>query len=494
MKEQLAAAEAAVAELLQKRQDRWYPKFHIAPIAGWLNDPNGLCYFQGEYQVYFQHHPYSSVWGPMHWGHVASVDLVNWARRPIALAPSVEEDRDGAFSGSAVVTDSGETLRIYYTGHRWRNGVGEEEGSLQVQMVATSDDGISFRDKKLLIDSPEGLLHFRDPKVWKMDDTWYMVFGASSLENRGQVWLYTSSDMENWTFDRILFEDPDPNVFMLECPDLFPLGDKWVLQYGPMGTRPSGYGSRNVYGTGYVVGKWEPGEDFVQLTDYKMSDWGHNYYAPQTLETPDGRRVAFGWMGDFLIPLASQKEDAWSGQLTVPRRLTLGSSMDLVSQPIAELSQLRTDTVGLGAFTVDVNETVVLGEDLGGVEIEAEFDLASTTSDRVGFLVHKTEDGAHTFLGYDDLSGTVFIDRRLTGNGDRGVRAVPYRGDTLKLRIFIDRGSVEVFVNDGEATLSSLSFPNGGPRTVELSSEGGTIAVTSLKLHSLRSIWMAPDK
>lgn len=499
MKTQLEAAEAAVTELLDARNDRWYPKFHIAPIAGWMNDPNGLCYYKGRYQVYFQHHPYSPVWGPMHWGHVSSKDLVTWRREPIAFAPSVEEDRDGVFSGSAVASDDGETLYAYYTGHRWRNGANEDEGNLQVQMMATSKDGITFEDKKMIIDSPEGLLHFRDPKVWKMDDIWYMVFGASSADSRGQVWLYTSTDMNEWTFDRILFEDLDPNVFMLECPDIFPLGDKWVLQYGPMGPKPTGYSSRNGHGSGYVVGNWAPGEDFEPLTEYRMADWGHNYYAPQTFETPDGRRVVFGWMGAFTLPIASQKEDAWSGALTLPRNLSLSPELTLVSPPLEEVKKLREETQDLGSFKVAVNETVTLLEDAGPVEVEVEFDLTKSTSERIGFLVHKTPSGEHTYLGYDNLAGTVFVDRRLAGNGDRGYRAVPlrdlgYEEKTLKLRIFVDNGSVEVFVNDGQETITSFSFPSEGPRALELASESGTIAVTSLKLHRLGTIWEGEDR
>lgn len=137
------------------------------------------------------------------------------------MVPSIEADRDGVFSGSAVVSDDNQ-LVAYYTGHRWRNGVNEDEGNLQVQCMAVSDDGITFEKTGVIVECPEGLLHFRDPKVWRMGDTWYMVFGACSAENRGQVWLYTSTDMKSWEFDRVIFTDPNPRVFMLECPDMFP--------------------------------------------------------------------------------------------------------------------------------------------------------------------------------------------------------------------------------------------------------------------------------
>lgn len=495
MKEQLERAGAGVAKLLEGRSDRWYPLFHIAAKAGWINDPNGLSYFNGRYQVYFQHHPFGTQWGPMHWGHVSSEDMVTWRREPIAMAPSIEADRDGVFSGSAVVSDDNQ-LVAYYTGHRWRNGVNEDEGNLQVQCMAVSDDGITFEKTGVIVECPEGLLHFRDPKVWRMGDTWYMVFGACSAENRGQVWLYTSTDMKSWEFDRVIFTDPNPRVFMLECPDMFPLGDKWVITYCPMGTKPERYVARNGHNAGYVVGDWQLGGVFEQITDYRTIDWGHQFYAPQSFEAPDGRRIEYGWLGSFTMPIATQEVDGWCGQFTVPRELTLDKNNHLRSFPIAEIEQLRTETIDFGAFELGLNGDKVLVDDDGGaVEIELEVDLASTSAERIGLRVHNTPDGGHTYVAYDDLAGRVDLDRRLTGNGDRGHRAAPYEGGSqLRLRVLVDRGSVEVFVNDGAESITSYSFPNKGPRAVVLCAESGVTKVNGLKVHRLRTIWESPDR
>lgn len=494
MKEELLQAEAGVVKLFADRNDRWYPSFHIAAKAGWINDPNGISYFNGRYQVYFQHHPFGTNHGPMHWGHVSSDDMVTWRREPIAFAPSIEEDRDGVFSGSAVVSDDGKLI-AYFTGHRWRNGVNEDEGNLQVQCMSESDDGITFGEKKVIVECPEGLLHFRDPKVWRMGDTWYMVFGACSADSRGQVWLYTSTDMRNWEFDRIVFEDPDPEAFMLECPDMFPLGDKWVILYCPMGPKPDGYRARNGHNAGYVVGNWKPGGAFEQLTEYRPIDWGHNYYAPQSFEAPDGRRIVYGWMGSFTIPSPPQLEDNWNGQLTVPRELTLDEDLHLRNYPIAEIERLRTETMTFAPFELGLNEDKVLVEDGEAVEIELDVNLAATTSERVGLKVHATPDGRHTFVAYDDLARRVQIDRRNTGNGDRGHRAAPYEGgDLLSLRVLVDRGSVEVFVNGGAESVTSFSFPGEGPRAIILTSESGTVAVQDLKVHRLGAIWEEPDR
>ncbi|MEU4207869.1 glycoside hydrolase family 32 protein [Rothia terrae] len=481
-------AEQAAMKLEKERNNRWYPSFHVAARSGWINDPNGLSFFNGRYQVFYQHHAYSAYWGPMHWGHVSSEDMVTFRREHVALAPSIEADRDGVFSGSAVVGDDGK-LYAYYTGHRWNNMFNDDDGALQVQCLATSEDGVVFTKHGVVVEGP-GLKHFRDPKVFRIDGIWYMIFGACSEDNRGQVWMYTSTDMFNWEFDRILFEDPNPDAFMLECPDIFPLGDKWVLIYCPMGPRKDAYQARNSHNAGYVVGDWAPGEDFKQLTDYRLIDWGHNFYAPQTFEAPDGRRICYGWMGSFTIGTPSQETDGWGGQLTVPRELSLDEDLNLINYPVAEIEKLRGEKTEFGSFVLGLNQDKVLLEQTPPCEILLDVDLSVTDSERVGLKIGLTEDGSHTYVGYDSLAERIFVDRRLVGNGDRGYRAAPFPGgDKLSLRILIDRGSVEVFVNGGVQSVTSFAFPNAGDRAVVLSSESGSITVDRLDIYPLDTIW-----
>lgn len=486
--DQLAAAEQANAELEAQVKQRWYPSFHIAAKAGWINDPNGLSYYQGRYQVYFQHHPYSTQWGPMHWGHVSSTDMVTWRREPIALAPSLEADRDGVFSGSAVTGEDG-LMYAYYTGHRWSNGINEEAGNDQVQCLAVSADGITFQKKGVVVQGPVELPNFRDPKVFREEGIWYMVFGATSTENRGQVWMYSSTDMLTWEFECILFEDPNPDVYMLECPDFFKLGEHWILIYCPMGVKKQGYASRNGHNAGYVVGTWEPGSEFKQLTDYRLIDWGHNFYAPQTFESPDGRRLGYGWMGSFTLPLASQAEDGWAGQLTVPRQFTLDTELKLMNVPIAELEQLRKTPRTFDKFQLEANESKSLLNGVDTYEFEVFLNLAESEAERIGFAIGFGDDASHAYIGYDDLSQRVFIDRRLTVC-DGGYRAAPApSGDLLKLRVLVDRGSIEVFINDGAETLTSFAFLNAGNRELRLTAESGHAVIESLTIWELGIIW-----
>lgn len=476
---------------------RWYPTFHVAAPAGWINDPNGLSYFQGCYHVFFQHHPYSSSWGPMHWGHVSGPDLVHLKHEPIALAPSLEEDRDGVFSGSAVEHDG--KLVTFYTGHRWRNGVNEDEGNLQVQCRATSEDGRTFTKDGVVIDDGGDLLHFRDPKVFFHEGQWFMVFGACSADNRGQVRLYTSSDLENWEFSCVLFEDPNPSVFMLECPDFFPLytpsGERyWVLLYCPMGRAKEGYSFRNDHTAGYVVGTWEPGQAFRPLTAFRMLDHGNEFYAPQTFAAPDGRRILFAWMGSFTIPAAPQTGgDNWFGQLTIPRTLHLTEDLRVEAEPIAEYESLRNSTLIDAPHTLAANESRLVCEDAGPCEITCTLDLDSSTAERQGIIVHRTAPGRGTYIAYDAQSGQLVVDRRTTGPGDLGYRSVAVAPGKLRLRIFVDRGSVEVFAHDGSGQrrcLSSYSFPDSGPRGIELLAESGGASISEMKVVTLGGIWV----
>ena len=500
--EELAKAEAGVAALAATRNDRWYPKYHIASNGGWINDPNGTCYYKGRWHVFYQLHPYGTQWGPMHWGHVSSEDMVTWRREKIMFAPSLEQEKNGVFSGSAVIDDNGE-LKFYYTGHRWWNGVDNSGPDWQVQMLATPDDDelTSATKQGMIIDCPTDEVnhHFRDPKVWKTAGVWYMTFGVSSADKRGQMWLYTSEDMVEWTFKTVLFEHPDPDVFMLECPDFFPIKDKdgnekWVIGFSAMGAKKHGFMNRNVNNAGYMIGTWTPGEAFVPETEFRPWDCGHNYYAPQSFNAggEDGRQIVYGWMSPFVEPVPMQ-QDGWCGQMTLPREITLGEDGDVVTAPVAEMEGLREDTVDFGMveFALDGEKTLL--DDAEAVEIEMTIDLAASTAERAGIKVHATEDGAYTYVAYDDQIGRVVLDRQAAKYGDKGYRTAPLTdaelaSGKLDLRVFVDRGSVEVYVNGGHQVLSSYSYAAEGPRAVKLVAESGSLKVENLKIHHLKSI------
>lgn len=482
--EELQRAEVGVDAMADALRDRWYPAYHIAARAGWINDPNGLSYHNGRYHVFFQHHPYSTKWGPMHWGHVTSSDLVHWDREPIALAPSIEADRDGIWSGSCVTGDDGR-LYAFYTGNHWINP-GANRAHLQVQCAAVSTDGTHFQKLGVVVPNQEKLGNFRDPKVWRQDDVWCMIVGQQSHENRGQISLYTSSNLINWDFAGILYQSPDPCVRMLECPDFFCLNGKWVLCFSAMGMKPEGYMARNYNNAGYVVGSWELGRPFEAFTDFRPLDWGHNYYAPQSFTAPDGRQMMYGWMSDFSFDTPSMG-DGWCGLLTLPRELSLRDDNVLLSNSVCEVEGLFGDSRTLEDVALNSNEELEITPSLRCGFVDLTLDLASTTAERVGLKIHQTANGCHLFVAYDAQTGCVVADKRCTEVGDRGYRAVPVSGNELRLRIYIDKSSVEVFVNDGEACLSELSFPSEGACSVVLTSESGRSAVSELAYAELRA-------
>ncbi|UUA86697.1 glycoside hydrolase family 32 protein [Corynebacterium pseudogenitalium] len=462
---------------LRHTNDRWYPAFHVAAPGGWINDPNGLCFFDGRFHAFFQHHPYSPAWGPMHWGHASSADLLEWREEPIALAPGEpgSDDADGIWSGSAVVHDG--TLYAFYTGNRWVNGVDDKDGKFQTQMLATSTDGVHFEKHGAVV--PPVKADARDPKVFSHDGRWYMTIGAE-VDGRGHVLLYTSEDLYNWSEAGSLFIDPDPNVFMVECPDFFFLDGKWVLIYGPMVRTPirSGYSLRNGHNVGYVVGSWEPGAQFVPETDFRLLDWGHHFYATQSFAAPNNRRLAFGWMGEFAHPLAS-REDGWSGQLSLPRELSLSDALTLHCAPAPEIAELFGPAETHDA-TLQAGETTILAPlEEAWLRVTPDLDqpvpLQTNTCEQVA--VHLIRDDARcAHIVFDTLAERIHLVLERGNGAGSGYRSMPWTpGDTLD--IYLDRGSIELFTADATETLSSLDFRGEGPRTVEIESVAGPVGV-----------------
>jgi beta-fructofuranosidase len=311
------------------------------------------------------------------------------------------------------------------------------------------------------------------------------------------MWLYTSHDMVEWSFERVLFEHPDPDVFMLECPDFFPVTghdgeEKWVIGFSAMGSKPHGFMNRNASNAGYMIGSWTPDEAFQPESEFRLWDCGHNFYAPQSFTAPDGRQIMYGWMSPF-DGSAPMQEDGWCGQLTLPREITLGADGDLHTAPVEEIGALRAASADLGAIELQANEEHIIADDAEAVEIELTLNLARSTAERMGLKIHATGDGSYTYVAYDDQLGRIVIDRQAAARGDRGYRSAPLSDEELSkgvidLRLFIDRGSIEVYVNDGRQVLSSYSYPSDGPRAIKLTSESGVAHTDALRIHRLKSI------
>lgn len=465
----LRRADLRVAEGAAKVADTFRLHYHLMPPAHWMNDPNGLVYFQGYYHVFYQHHPYGPQWGPMHWGHARTKDFITWEHLPMALAPSEDYDVGGCFSGSAVEKDG--VLHLFYTGVR------EEGGTLiQVQCRATSRDGIRFRKdhRNPLFTNfpPEGSVDFRDPKVWQHGGKWYMALG-SGKDGRGKVLLYRSNDLSQWDYVGVAAESDGTQGTIWECPDLFPLGDKHVLLVSPMGTEPR----RVLYAVGemdYEVGKFQA-ETWGEL------DKGPDFYAPQTFFGTD-RRIMLAWMQSWEGEIPSQKHN-WAGALTLPRELMLDSARRLQIRPLPELKRLRADL----AFASDLvlqGETRILPScslQERGLEAVLRVELAGTSAAQFGIAF-----GEGIRVGVAKGDWRVYLDTTRASRGHRGRYSCKLSSgqEKLEIRIFLDRSSVELFGAGEAACLTARVYPSSPELVPQVFARGGVLKA-SLELWSL---------
>ncbi|EPT3936011.1 glycoside hydrolase family 32 protein [Escherichia coli] len=468
MKQRLALAQSALEKLCARRGNAWYPIFHLAPPAGWMNDPNGLIYFNGRYHAFFQHHPASAYQGPMHWGHATSTDMLHWQHEPIALAPGDKYDRDGCFSGSAVDDDG--VLSLIYTGHICLDDRGNDSIIREVQCLATSHDGIHFEKQGCVLTPPEGIMHFRDPKVWHEDGSWWMVIGARDASDNGQVLLYRGTSLRDWHLEHVLAHSAAGKSYMWECPDFFRCGNFHWLMFSPQGMPPSGYRFRNLFQRGVLAGSWKPGSVFALKGGFEELDYGHDFYAPQSMLAEDGRRIIMAWMNMWDSPVPTRSE-AWAGCLTLPREVFERDGR-LCQRPVREVESLRKKCQPLSP--VRLQGLQLLTENVQAAELLVTWHTVDSHAEHYGV---RLGDGLRLYV--DNQAGRLVLWRYYPEEGLDGYRSVELPDtEYLTLRIFLDRSSVEVFVNDGEATLSSRIYPQADSRQLSLYAAHGDAILT----------------
>lgn len=468
MKQRLALAQSALEKLCARRGNAWYPIFHLAPPAGWMNDPNGLIYFNGRYHAFFQHHPASAYQGPMHWGHATSTDMLHWQHEPIALAPGDKYDRDGCFSGSAVDDDG--VLSLIYTGHICLDDRGNDSIIREVQCLATSHDGIHFEKQGCVLTPPEGIMHFRDPKVWHEDGSWWMVIGARDASDNGQVLLYRGTSLRDWHLEHVLAHSAAGKSYMWECPDFFRCGNFHWLMFSPQGMPPSGYRFRNLFQSGVLAGSWKPGSVFALKGRFEELDYGHDFYAPQSMLAEDGRRIIMAWMNMWDSPVPTRSE-AWAGCLTLPREVFERDGR-LCQRPVREVESLRRKCQPLSP--VRLQGLQLLTENVQAAELLVTWHTVDSHAEHYGVRL-----GDSLRLYVDNQAGRLVLWRYYPEEGLDGYRSVELPDtEYLTLRIFLDRSSVEVFVNDGEATLSSRIYPQADSRQLSLYAAHGDAILT----------------
>ena len=303
MNQRLLFAQAYEEDAARQIPQESRPAFHLTPRVGWMNDPNGFSFYKGEYHLFYQYNPYKTEWADMHWGHAVSADLLHWRYLPAALAPDDWYDADGCFSGSAVELPDGRQL-LMYTGVRKASR--DSADALQVQCLAIGD-GRNYEklEKNPVLtgdDLPEGMspYNFRDPKVWREEDgTYRCLVGACNGEQLGRLALFRSADAMNWRFESVLAENDGRLGLMWECPDFFRLDGKAVLLISPQYMLPEGFEYHNGNGTCCLIGETDETGKHFSWSHHQSIDYGIDFYAPQTILTPDGRRVMIAWMQNW---------------------------------------------------------------------------------------------------------------------------------------------------------------------------------------------------
>ncbi|MBR1384605.1 MAG: glycoside hydrolase family 32 protein, partial [Ruminococcus sp.] len=319
-------------------KNNWRQLLHLEPEKGWLNDPNGLSFFNGDYHFYFQYAPESAYGaGGKCWGHWAGKTLTDWKFTGAVLRPDFPDDRSGVYSGCGIVKDG--LLYLFYTGNVKEDGDHDyvTSGRGANVILVTTADGVTMSEKRTLLrnsDYPDYCsCHVRDPKVWEEDGSYHMVLGARTLDDKGCVLFYRSDDLISWSFEKVQ-SVPDFG-YMWECPDVIRLEGQRFLSVSPQGLSHEKCRNQNVYSSGYF--RYVDGE----LCDFEEWDYGFDFYAPQTFTAPDGRTLLVGWMGIGDIPYTNPTAElGWQHCLTVPRELTLNADGHICEKPFRELEKL----------------------------------------------------------------------------------------------------------------------------------------------------------
>jgi fructan beta-fructosidase len=495
----------------QRYTEQYRPQFHFSPDSMWMNDPNGMVYYEGEYHLFYQFHPYSTVWGPMHWGHAVSSDLIHWEHLPIALYP---DSLGTIFSGSAVVdwrntsglgTNENPPLVAIFTHHNQKlANAGSTQ--FQYQSIAYSlDKGRSWTKYagNPVLPNP-GIRDFRDPKVswYKEEQKWIMVFAAYD-----RILFYSSPDLIHWTRESEFTAERAPDEGVWECPDFFPLThegqEQWVLLVSIGGGGPNG-GS----GTKYYIGDFD-GKQFSCNEPGCPPRWldsGKDNYAGVTwsdIPKNDGRRIFMGWMSNWQY--ANQvPTERWRSAMTLPRELSLepeGNAYILNSYPVEELDGITHKFMTLGPEDISGKKNLDLADlEASQYDIQFKFKI-DHGSDRELIsnfgLILENKLGQELTAGYDLKNSEVYIDRSKSGQVDfsehfpgKHTAAYTYpENGLIHIRALVDKSSIELFLDNGRVVMTELFFPDEPFNSLSIYSKGGSIELLEGTISGLKSCW-----
>ena len=476
-----------------------------------MNDPNGMFYLNGKYHLYFQYYPDGNVWGPMHWGHAISENMITWEEQPIALYP---DDLGLIFSGSAIVDknntsgfgkDGISPIVAIYTYHNMK---GEKDGDIdfQTQAIAYSlDEGMTWikHDKNPVISNP-GIKDFRDPKViWDdKNNKWIMALAAGQ-----KIMFYSSTNLKDWKLLSDFGAQIGEHGGVWECPDLFPIKisgtdkTKWVLIASINPAAPNG-GS----GTQYFIGDFD-GSKFTLDVDFNTQlqtqkavwlDFGRDNYAGVTwsnIPKEDGRKLFIGWMSNWEYARDVPTE-TWRSAMTVSRELKLKKTGDkyvLVSNPVPELYKFVSKTIIRDTLIVDKQKTIISRNEVDLSRLSVQLEINNLTENKYTFLFHNKYGDSLSF-GLDNIEKNYFVNRQKSGKvdfSDKFANTISKAkkmslSSTLKVQVLIDKTSIEVFYNDGETVMTEILFPNEPFETLSMETSDEKFVIENIKIEEFK--------
>lgn len=420
--------------------------YHLMPPVGWLNDPNGLCQFQGTYHIYYQYDPFDINGELKLWGHYTTKDFITYENHEPFLYPDSDIDTHGAYSGSAFLKDG--KIHYFYTGNIKLFGDDSYDyihsGRVANTIHLVSEDGFTFDTKELILgmeDYPKGFTqHIRDPKIIEEDGIFYMVLGARDIKDHGCILIYKSEDLKHWEYAYSV-SMKEPLGYMWECPDLFEVNGQKILISCPQGVETKGNDFENVHSCTWMPanGKIKEG---ISLDSVHMFDRGCDFYAPQSFKDEKGRQILIGWMGipdaDYTNPTV---ELGWQHALTLPRELVFKEGV-LHQYVIEELKALRKDHIQTNS--TDINSLQYSN---------AVYELQMNCEDCTELELDLNEEIHITYK-----EGIFTLDISACGSGRTS------RGADLKelkdIHIYSDTSSLEIFVNDGTEAFTTRVYPS----------------------------------
>jgi fructan beta-fructosidase len=472
------------------------PQIHFSPKEKWMNDPNGMVFYNNQYHLFYQYYPDSTVWGPMHWGHATGTDLIHWEHQPIALYP---DSLGYIFSGSAVADthntsgfgkDGKGPLVAIFTHH---DPKGEKAGrtDYQNQSIAYSlDEGKTWTKYtgNPVLKNP-GIRDFRDPKVSWHDESKKWIMTLATLD---RITFYSSPNLKDWTKESEFGKEVGAHGGVWECPDLFPLdynGQKiWVLFVSINPGGPNG-GSA----TQYFTGQFDGHQFTPYQTDTRWIDYGPDDYAGITWSNTGNRKIFLGWMSNWEYATVVPTEQ-WRSAMTVPRDLGIEKVEEkfiITSRPVKELAAIYSNQTSLENISAtDYSLTEWVGKLTGPASVILSSDKIEPFT--ITFSNDKEE---KVVLGYDSASNKYFIDRSNSGNvsfekdfaGKHNAPRIASK-ENVDVTLIVDNASIELFADNGLTVMTEIFFPTTPFTDIQIQSPA-KFKIKSLKYSKMKTIW-----